>query len=592
MNTLTKKAAKNLSRTDLLFAFSLLLATAFLMWRCKFGLAYDDEAFYLTIPYRLSRGDAMFLHEWHLSQMSGFLLYPFMLLFRSLTGSTQGVVLAFRRLYILACSLTALYSYLRLRKISPLGACAAALILLLYTPFGLNAPSYNSMGLLLMALATVSLATAEKEQRLLHGLCGFFFAAAVLCCPYLALVFLLYALLVGLRALLPAGEGSRPDILSPRRLLYILPGILVMAALFLLFVFSRVSPEKFLEALPLILSTDPEHDTSVGLGTKLLDYFAAFSRIQPHFLLYLALTAVLLVPGLILKKRRGAEYGRAFLLPICLLSLANVAETYFTRHYINFIAFPLQPLILSFMLLDSPSPQCRRLFKAMWVPGMLYSFCIHLSSNQAEYSICSAAYVALTGGIVIMGACLQSRYLEEKEKGGVRRLQGSVRPLYALTALALLAVLLGEAELRYSAVFKDQSKSQQTAYVDRGPQMGICANPTDADGYLIIYDLLCSALEQYRPNSIFVTAVPFVPSCYLAADADNASYSAWLHQGTSEELLRSYYALAPEKLPDMIFFFDSNEAEYIRWLYESEDYTRVDSGSDAQIYLRSSAAEK
>ena len=63
-----------------LMAFALILS----FWKCRFGFGGNDEAFYLTIPHRLTLGDSLFGNEWHLSQLSGFLLIPLCFRMRAL----------------------------------------------------------------------------------------------------------------------------------------------------------------------------------------------------------------------------------------------------------------------------------------------------------------------------------------------------------------------------------------------------------------------------------------------------------------------------------------------------------------------------
>ena len=52
------------------FVFALFYAAVWfiLLRKCRYGVANFDEAFYLTIPYRLCQGDQPLVHEWHVTQ--------------------------------------------------------------------------------------------------------------------------------------------------------------------------------------------------------------------------------------------------------------------------------------------------------------------------------------------------------------------------------------------------------------------------------------------------------------------------------------------------------------------------------------------
>ena len=80
----------------ILFICLLSAAVLFSFWKMRYGFGGNDEAFYLTIPHRLLKGDALFIDEWNLSQMSSILLVPFVWLYTLIAGSTDGIILACR----------------------------------------------------------------------------------------------------------------------------------------------------------------------------------------------------------------------------------------------------------------------------------------------------------------------------------------------------------------------------------------------------------------------------------------------------------------------------------------------------------------
>ena len=158
---------------DAVFFMLLGLTAVFFCWRCRYGFAEADEAFYPTIAYRLTQGDRLLVDEWHMSQLSSVLLYLPVLLFTRLTGGTAGIYLALRYLYVAVQCLVAATVYLRLRRYHSLGAAAGALALAVYAPYGINALSYNSLGILLMAMTGALLVPAEEESRAAYISRGF-----------------------------------------------------------------------------------------------------------------------------------------------------------------------------------------------------------------------------------------------------------------------------------------------------------------------------------------------------------------------------------------------------------------------------------
>ncbi len=93
----------------LLFGVFFAGTVCFLLWKCQYGYANIDEAFYLTIPYRMIQGDGLILHEWHLSQLSGLLLYPAVSLYLLIIGGTEGILFHFRILFTLCWAAGAVF---------------------------------------------------------------------------------------------------------------------------------------------------------------------------------------------------------------------------------------------------------------------------------------------------------------------------------------------------------------------------------------------------------------------------------------------------------------------------------------------------
>ena len=85
------------------------------VWKVRYGYVIDDEAFYSTIPNRLSFGDIFFKDEWHLSQLSGFLTLPFVEMYHHLFNTNEGLLLYMRRCYLAVHTAVSAIIYLKLR---------------------------------------------------------------------------------------------------------------------------------------------------------------------------------------------------------------------------------------------------------------------------------------------------------------------------------------------------------------------------------------------------------------------------------------------------------------------------------------------
>ena len=238
----------------------------FALWKCPFGFGSSDDAFYLTVPHRLVLGDALFADEWHVSQMSGLITLPLVWLYHTVTGSTDGILLASRYAYVVFHALVSIAFYRCVRKHGT-AAKAAALSYVIFTPFDIMAMSYNTMAMDFILLSGTLLATGETRKRwVCSGIC---LAAAVLCCPYFAAAYFLYAALTGIHALLGRGKARQASIFDPSRLLWLTLGVAAVGAVFAVYVLSSCGIQGLLASLPNIL-TDPELGRSSLYHARLL----------------------------------------------------------------------------------------------------------------------------------------------------------------------------------------------------------------------------------------------------------------------------------------------------------------------------------
>lgn len=543
---------RRLDRRDAAFFLLLALSAAFLLWRVRYGYANNDESFYLTIPRRLLQGDRLLIDEWHMSQFSGVLLYLPVLLFERLTGGTDGIYLAFRYLYVAVQCLAGAAVYLRFRQTHRQGAALGVLALVLYTPYSMNALSYNSMGVLLMALTGALLATAKEHDRagfLLAGLC---FAGAVLCCPYLVLVYLLYALAALVfhkkKVVLPALGGGAFG--------YFTLGAAILAAVFFLIGLAGADLSRLPGALRGIFS-DPEHEERQLFLFSVLYSIVRYPVYCGHYGFWgagVCVAGVVLLALIAWLDKRRKEHAAVYFLLGTALALAAEALYFIVVHYLNHMMFALNVLALLCFVLAPPTDTVRRIGFLWWLPSMLYSWAVTIGSNQNVYVIFSAAASALPGSIAVI--LLTARHIFAAEK--------KPRRSAAVAVLAALFVLQlgGTAFLRYWNVYWDNDIRYQSETLSAGPQRGIVVEPHRAEEYEAAYRAV-QELERRVPDGDGEVLVLTETTWTAMGDYRLAAFSAWLSGVNDATLdrLELYYALNPEKIPEVVWVEEKN-AEY------------------------------
>ena len=533
---------------NVVFLAVFLLTGLFLFWKCHFGFGNIDESFYLTIPYRLIQGDSLFQEEWHLSQMAGILTMPLVSAYLAIKGSTEGIILAMRYAFTAIHCLTAVFLYTRLKKISWLGALLASVSYLLYTPFGVMALSYNSMGIMFLVISSVILLTAGNG-RVEYVLAGLSFAAAVLCCPYLVLVYALYMAAIAVSYF---RKRSREHLKAAaaaelRAALYVTAGAAMAALLFAVFVLSRGSLEGIIRSFPPMMD-DPEHQETPPFFKTLVYLRSVFCVNAWSPCIYGALFAV----GLAYLMDKKREKHRDIY--ICMISAAVLVlmySMYRLNHFINYQMWSVNVYAV-FILLITKDPQIRKLFYYVWVPGILYSVCLNMASNQSSLAITSASAVASVGSMVMIGLFLVKLF-EEDSGTAARKL--AVGMICGVVALQITSQTI----MRYESVFWDDGMEQMEMRITDGIEKGIITSETSYYNYYYYLEQLEQVEEYHGENVLYLSENTWF---YLQGKGRMSTYSAWL-SGVNEhtlDRLAVYYDINPHKLPDAVYVSTKDEA--------------------------------
>lgn len=527
---------------DIITSLSFLAALVFLLWKASYGIVSLDESFYSTVLYRLWQGDGMIVHEWHPGQLFSFLLLPIFSLFMAISGSTEGVFLFLRLLFVAAQFTGAVYIYIRLRHFQPLGAVLGSLALMLYAPLQMMALSYNTLAILMLSAACVTMLTGQRVN-ISAPVSGLLFAGAVLCCPYLVLVYIVYSVAVFVPFI---RQKLDMPAFAVGYWLRFTAGCAVLALAFLAFLFSRCGLDEFFAAIPQVLN-DPEH-TPQSFGTIVYKYIES---IYGNFYSYTTTQVIIfsfvipLLALIVAIDRKRVEHRLFYIIPAMVITAAFFVYYIFNDRTVNFLMFPLN--ILSFFSCFLMRKRDMRPFVLLFLPGIMYSFCIHLCSNLGLMSIGSAMTVSgLASAIYVVGLF---RELQE-EKSLFSRLVG----LGLLAALLLQLGVLTYFRYRYSTWDKDTSQLSVT--IDRGPQKGLVTTPANATNYYKLMEETSAVREHDCETVIYI----FTDSqLYLVDSKRNGSFSPWIsyvHPEFDMQRLITYWQMHPDRFPHAIFIGD------------------------------------
>ena len=544
---------KNFYKKDAVALAFMSVVAAFLLWKCRYGIANIDESFYLTIPFRLYNGDALFVDEWNLAQMSGLLTAPIVWLYMTITKGLNGIVLFMRYFYVVVQLVIAVFFYFRFKKLTYAGAACAAISFLLYAPYGIMALSYNSMAIMGLVLSFTFLGPDESFSKINYILAGVSFSASVLCCPYLVLVYFLYIVAVIARNIISKHTSYRFEsesyIFSAKGAFTFSVGIALSVLVFALFVFSHGSFNDVYVSLLHILENPTYPPISFITSIKIYISYV-FLKDKLNIFVYMCFGILFLV-SLIDKKRKSRKTLYFVLASICTFVLMVI---YIRLDYINMLMWPINALGV-FVAFLSDRKSNRTIFYTFWIGGMLYSFCSNWASTQRLYAITSASSVAVVGTILMIIAFVDE-CLKENSKKQYR---------YVILSIALVLIsaqLCSQAVLRYKSVFWEKGgMPAQTEYISEGVQSGIYVSKEKFTEYNEMYSRIAELNKYNKKSVVFIT---MDTRYYLYGEYEIGAFSSWLG-GVNPiiiERLETYYELNPENLPEMGYIEIQEDNEY------------------------------
>lgn len=524
-------------KQHILWLFLAAVGLGIILWKVPYGFGGDDETFYLTIPHRFLFGDTFIRDEWHLSQLSAFLNIPFVWIYHKIVGSMTGIVLAARYYYALVHFVFSALIYYRLRKYGTVSVFAG-LVFLIFVPFNISAFSYNSMGVDFLALAGVLMAADDSRNIFSEITAGVFFAFSVLCCPYLAVAYVIYFICVITENVIL--KKSEP-FFEHKSFIFFTAGVFLTAAAFAVFFVTRGSLDNIGESLRLMLD-DPEHSMT-GLD-KIKFYFtqifSAFS-LNRSIVVFYALTAVIIALD------RNRKNYRAVYLPIIWLATALLTGLYTVlvgheAYNAIMFAFALCGGLTYIFIDNKPS----KLFCMVYLAGIVYSAAVNYSSNVGFYVIAMAMTVSDIASCIFIGIA----YREMKEEAGSGKL------LKAFLSLACAAVIAAQISVecfsRAVICFWDFPTYRISEEISDGPAKGLVTTEANRKSY----DALYSDMQYYadKEKGRILCLTPNTVA-YLIADMPYGTFSAWTSgvDETAQERLISYYELNGKNAPLYVY---------------------------------------
>ncbi len=525
----------NRKKYDLAMLLCFAVCAVFMCLKAPHGLFTSDEAIYLAIPYRMMQGDRLIVHEWNSIQIYSMLIYPLYSLYIRLAGTMDGILLNFRFFYVIFQLLIGACIYFMLRKSSGAGAIAASVIYMLYSPFNLMTLSYNTVGI---GMLTVCLLTAAYGKSVFSRIAvGLTFSAVILCNPYTAVFYCLYAACTFY--FLVSKKKNMPDLFRWKSFLTVTAAAAAVGITVGLYMFRGLDLNTIKSNLWCILYDDVEN-TQEGLGQAMLRYFKLlFTHSRVSACVFSAAALLLLLYA---ADKKRAEHKNAYRIAAALLSVFYLACEMVTTAYINLLMVPMIIAgLFSYLLGDRKE---KRLFLSLYLGGILYSMCMNLASNTQ--------YFAISSGLSL--TCTASMFFIMKDFAEMKKTEPGEKAAAAFCIVCFAAQLALMGACRCSQCFSDSPVREHDYTVESGIAKGLKTTEETAERnyYAILRDT--EALRQSEGKNVVYFANS--PWLYLLDEKRNGASSPW--NSLSDPMfelkkIEDYWRANPDKVPEKMY---------------------------------------
>lgn len=516
----------------------LVIAALFMLNRAKYGYIYNDEPFILTLSHRLIKGDAFLYDEWQPTQLTGFLNYPWMILFTATHNNTDGMILFFRYVYVVLNFVSLLFVYLRLSNYSkkPLITCAACLYLLLFSSMDILTVSYNFYSLTGLLLFVTLCITGKSNIEYLFA--GIFFSVATLASPYLAIVFVLYYLFFSLNHFVLKKDISKNLIDITKMVLF---GVILSVAVFICFLYGTGGNiSKMLNTVSYIF-TDVEYP-SQSIFQLIYGYLYTWVN---KFRTFGFMFAVFVMLSLIDKKHKTL-WLEAHIIAFVILTPRMI---HIFLYQFNYLIMQIGLLGFHALIIDE---QRNNSYSLIAIAGVIFSFILYTTSDLKQY--------AIANGMVLAGFAsffLIDDYLQKYENNTIL--------IKTLCILLVFAQIGTEVYERMTKYYLDNNINDNLYLIEKSVAKGLYVDQEQYDTYMSVYN----DINVNIPHAAKLLVLSQKPWIYLANDSDYCTYSAWMTSSKEFRInrLKEYYILHQDKYPNYIYVLDEDfkleELQYV-----------------------------
>lgn len=514
---------------------SALALVAFSLFKITQGV-HSDEVHQLAVGEMIAQGNAMFKECWFYLQMSSVFTAPIIWIYEGLLGSSEGIILFFRVLFVFVQTGISAFFFLTFRKkYEEKYVFIASLLLFMYCA---DFPSfqYKQLAIWFSVLEIIFLFRFVSQKKVIDlVLLGVMISCSVLSFPTTIVQFALFIMLLILN------RRRKKEVGALRDCIILFATCLACALLFFAFVFSKISIAEFLVFFPKALQ---DENLQSNFISKLW-----------HPLWKMAILAVLSVTPMIIisKVRKLRKWIGQFRIPIIsFLLLTSFAIWIYseragvTWHVLTYPYTITVFIMFGLFFVNNREDEDRQLLFFFAWPMLTLVIAFSLASNQNNLTCMYPGIISTMGLLLMFGKTKNSEKTVWNENGVVI--------VISLLAMALFIFLVPVYEQETTVVNPDGMRSifNKRVFCSIGPAKRLFLGETVSEEY----DSICGVVDENvtQDDKLLVLDDNQVAAYgYLDSKGGYATYSPQGGWGlTSSETPVEYYQYNEDRMPTVV----------------------------------------
>ena len=496
----------------------------------------------ISLGHRLLKGDNLLINEWNTTQFIGIFYVPFIFIYTSIKGSTEGLILFCRLVYVAWWILVGVLLYKRQKQFGWISIISMT-IFLLYTPLDEMSLTYNA---LCFSFLLVFLSYFFTEGNAFGDyINGIVLVCIVLAYPTALVVYFAYALMVIIKNIFRINTNTKLSrMLSWKVFLRIISFSAFIAVVFFILL-CIIGISDIFTSIKSILLFQAEKESIIR---KLINLVLGIYQTLP---IQSVLGLLCLVISIIDRNRNKRVY-LYLLIQTVLFTISVVWILKSNLYGFNIIMIPLIfPGLQAIVLIKQRNYTYILTFVLF---GVIFAICSYFTSDTGLLAFSNGMAITDFAWILYIYQLCSENKLKRKN-------------ILSLSLAILIVFQIGsEFYLKLMRYYWDEITPNLNSVIQSGAAKGIITTKKNSELYNKVLEDIQTIRTQTNGNEeLGFLSLSLFPSAYLDMNYNYSTFSSWTYSNNGlnfsvlNDKLSLYFTNTPNKVPDIIYILNEDK---------------------------------